>query len=117
MSGVPAMKTLGDVIAEFRLDRDELLLWIERRWILPVSQDGDYVFAEADIARVQMIADLRHDLDIDEDAMPVVLDLLDKLYGVRRQMRELLSAIDELPETQRAMLLRRIGAAEDDGRG
>jgi chaperone modulatory protein CbpM len=107
------MKTLADVSTEFGLQREELLVWIEKRWVLPLDQSGDYTFAEADLARVQMIVDLRRDLAIDDDALPVVLDLLDKLYGLRRQMRDLLSAIDELPDTQRDMLLKRIGA----GRG
>lgn len=108
------MKTLAEIASEFGLQREELLLWIEKRWVLPLDQSGDYAFAEADIARVQMIVDLRRDLDIDDDALPVVLDLLDKLYGLRRQMRDLLSAIDELPETHRETLLKRIGARPRD---
>jgi chaperone modulatory protein CbpM len=108
------MKTIADVAAEFGLDREELVVWIEKRWVLPVDESGDYVFGEADLARVQMIVELRRDLDINDDALPVVLDLLDKLYGLRRQMRDLLSAVDELPEGQREMLLKRIGASSRD---
>ncbi|MBM3540315.1 MAG: hypothetical protein FJX55_21145, partial [Alphaproteobacteria bacterium] len=82
------MKALADLVVELDCPREELVLWVERRWVLPLQQDGDFVFSEADIARVQMIIDLRRDMGIDDEAMPVVLDLLDKLYGVRRQMRE-----------------------------
>lgn len=103
------MKTFPEIIAEFSLSRDELLLWIERRWVLPLAQGDEYVFGEADVARVQMIVELHRDLAIDDEAMSVVLDLLDKLYGLRRQMRELLSAVEELPEAQRDKLLSRIG--------
>lgn len=108
------MKTLIEVLAEFNLSRDQLLLWIERRWVLPLAQDDDYVFGEADVARLQMIVELQRDLAIDEEAMSVVLDLLDKLYGLRRQMRDLLAAVDELPEAQREKLLGRIGRARDE---
>jgi chaperone modulatory protein CbpM len=107
------MKLLADITTEFGLARDELLLWVERRWVLPMEQAGDYVFSEADMARVQMIVDLRRDLAIDDEAMPVVLDLLDKLYGLRRQMRDLLAAIQELPEAQREALMRRVGGTPD----
>lgn len=107
------MKTLIEVLAEFSLSQEELLLWIERRWVLPLAQGDDYVFGEADVARVQMIIELHRDLAIDDEAMPVVLDLLDKLYGLRRQMRELLSAVGELPEAHRDKLLSRIGRMPD----
>lgn len=103
------MKPLVELQAEFSLSRDELLMWVQRRWVLPLEQDGDYVFSDADEARIQMIVDLRRDLAIDDEAMPIVLDLLDKLYGLRRQMRDLLSAVAELPESQRDALMRRIG--------
>ncbi len=111
------MKALAELVIELDCPREDLVLWVERRWVLPVQQDGDLVFSEADIARVQMILDLRRDLGIDDEAMPVVLDLLDKLYGVRRQMRELLSAVGELPEAQRDMLMRRIGGSGDGNGG
>lgn len=102
------MKPLAELVDELNCPREEIVLWVERRWVLPLQQDGDLVFSETDIARVQMIIELRRDMGIDDEAMPVVLDLLDKLYGVRRQMRELLSAVGELPEAQRDMLMRRI---------
>lgn len=103
------MKALAELVVEFDWPREDLVLWVERRWVLPVEQDGDFVFSDADIARVQMIIELRRDMGIDDEAMPVVLDLLDKLYGVRRQMRDLLEAVGELPEAQRDMLMRRVG--------
>ncbi len=109
------MKTVADLVVEFGVQREELLTWIERRWVLPLNESGDYVFAESDVARVQMICDLRRDLAIDEEAMSVVLDLLDKLYALRRQMRDILSAIDELPDGHRDKLLSRIGRAPDEG--
>jgi len=112
------MKALAELIVELDCPREDLVLWVERRWILPAQQEGNLVFSDADVARAQMIIELRRDMGIDDEAMPVVLDLLDKLYGVRRQMRELLSAVGELPEAQRDMLMRRIGGldSEDDGK-
>ncbi len=108
------MKPFSELIIEFGLPREEMLLWIERRWVLPLAQDGDYIFTEADASRVQMIVELRRDLAIDDEAMSVILDLLDKLYGVRRQMRDLLAAVGELPEAQRDKLMSRIGKSGGD---
>lgn len=111
------MRLLAEITSELGLEGDELRLWIERRWVLPMAQDGNYVFSEADVARVQMIVDLRRDLAIDDEAMPVVLDLLDRLHGLRRQMRDILGAIRELPEAQRDALLRRVGGSANDVSG
>lgn len=109
------MKVLADLVIELECPREDLVVLIERRWVLPLQQDGDYVFSEADIARTRMILELRRDCAIDDEAMGVVLDLLDKLYGVRRQMRDLLSAVAELPEAQRDMLLKKVGGGSKDG--
>lgn len=103
------MKALAELVIELKCRREDVVLWVERRWVLPLEQDGEIVFSETDIARVQMIIELRRDMGIDDEAMPVVLDLLDKLYAVRRQMRDILSAVGELPDAQRDMLMRRIG--------
>jgi chaperone modulatory protein CbpM len=100
---------LADLVLELDCPREDIVVLIERRWVLPLQQDGDYIFSEADTARVQMILELRRDCAINDEAMEVVLGLLDKLYGVRRQMRDLLEAVAELPEAQRDLLLKRVG--------
>jgi chaperone modulatory protein CbpM len=67
---------------------DELRCFVAERWVLP--DEGD-AFGEADVARVQLILELRRDLAIDDEAMPLVLSLLDQLYALRRQLRALSS--------------------------
>ena len=51
------MIPLAEVLHLCGVEREELTLWIERRWVLPLASDGDYLFSEADLARVQMIAE------------------------------------------------------------
>jgi chaperone modulatory protein CbpM len=111
------MKPFAQVLALCGVPREELTLWIERRWVLPIAANGDYVFNEADLARAQMIAELRHDLAIDDEAIPLVLDLVDQLYAARRRLRQLLGALRDLPEEQREAIRRRIedGLAAPDG--
>jgi chaperone modulatory protein CbpM len=70
---------------------DELRRCIDEGWIVPDPDDG---FAEADLARLHLILELRRDLAIDDEAMPVVLSLLDQVYLLRRQLR-LLSTLVE----------------------
>jgi chaperone modulatory protein CbpM len=100
------MLTAEQVRAELHLsDERELTAWIERRWVLPARGDQGYLFDDVDVARARLIRDLRQDLSIDEEALPVVLSLLDQVYALRRAMRQVQSAIDAAPaEAKRAIL-------------
>jgi chaperone modulatory protein CbpM len=63
------------------------------------------VFSDLDLARVCLICDLRHDLAVEEETMPLVLSLLDQLYEVRRQMKALTGALRQQPdEVQQAIM-------------
>jgi chaperone modulatory protein CbpM len=93
-----------EVLAHCRLERLELETWIAREWVLPVREDGGYIFTETDLARVELICDLTHDLALSEDAMGVVLPLLDQVYALRASLRRVAAAIGALPEPTRAQL-------------
>lgn len=102
------MKSLEDVLAELgTLDRTEVAAWIEARWVRPDPQDGGFGFRSVDVARLRLIRELRHELGIDEETMPVVLSLIDELYGLRRTLVALARALGETPvELQRSVLTR-----------
>ncbi len=72
----------------------EITRWVELTWLRPDGSPGGWMFRDVDIARVRLIAELRG-LQMDEEAMPVVLSLLDQLYAARRRMRLLQQAVDE----------------------
>jgi chaperone modulatory protein CbpM len=95
------------------LEAEELRRWISEHWVRPESGTQGYLFAEVDVARVRLIRELRHELAIDEEAMPVVLQLLDQVYSLRRRLRVMIEAIDAQPEEIRAALRARIGAGEE----
>ena len=93
---------LDDLARRFAgLERAELARWVERRWIVPERQGEagveTLVFREVDVARVELILDLRREFAIDEEALPLVLGLLDQVYSLRRQMRRLCEAIECQP--------------------
>ena len=79
------------------LDRRELTHWVENRWVLPERRDQTWIFHEVDIARVELICEIRHEFAIDDEALPLVLSLLDQVYGLRRQLRRLCDAIAAQP--------------------
>ena len=75
------------------LQRPDLERWIVHRLVLPDSTAGGYALQEVDVARIRLIRELRDDLSVNEEALPIVLSLLDQLYEVRRRMRELGQAL------------------------
>ena len=79
------------------LERRELASWVENRWVLPERHADSWVFHEVDVARVELIFDMRRDFAIDDEAMGLVLGLLDQVYGLRRQMRRLCDALEAQP--------------------
>lgn len=86
------------------LERRELTRWVENRWVLPERHAEAWVFHEVDVARVELIIEIRRDFAIDDEAMGLVLSLLDQVYGLRRQLRRLCDAVaTQSPDVQDAI--------------
>ena len=100
--------SIEQVLTEVQISRYELDNWIERRWVRPVEREGTFLFDEADRARVKLISELRLDLEVEEDVMPMILGLLDQIYTLRRALSELQGAIQELPPEMRKTLEARL---------
>ncbi len=84
----------------------ELTQWVERGWVRPeAGEAGGLEFHEIDVARCRLIVDLRQDMGVNEDAVPVVLGLLDQVYELRGRLRAMTAALAGQPEeVRRAML-------------
>ena len=73
-----------------QLDDATLTAWISEEWIIPHSAAAEPAFAEVDVARAELIRDLRHDLDVNDAGIGVILNLVDQVHGLRRTLAELL---------------------------
>lgn len=87
----------------------ELINWVERGWVLPDAAGSGFEFREIDIARVRLIRDLRHDMDLGEDAVPLVLSLLDQVYELRTTLKTVLHALETQPRDVQAAVLGALG--------
>ncbi len=87
------------------LPESELHAWVERGWVRPEGTEPDWIFADIDIARVRLIRDFRHAMDVREETIPLVLSLLDQVYTLRGQMRALARAVQTQPEPVRTAIL------------
>ena len=98
------------------LTRQELERWVRAGWVLPVQVRNDFQFREIDVARVQLIHEIRYDMQLDDEAMPLVLSLLDQVYGLRQELRQLTAAIETQPEDIRRAIMDAVAAQGDGGK-
>ncbi len=96
--------TLEEVIAEVEVSDSEVSEWITENWVLPIEEDGLLLFDKVDLARIKLIVELRRDLEVNDEAIPVVLRLLDQVYSLRRTLEELQEGVRGLSESARAEL-------------
>ena len=96
--------TFEEVVSEVEISGAELTIWIEQNWVLPDEKEGNFFFDSTDVARVRLITELRRDMGVNEEAMPVVLRLLDQVYSLRHALANLTAAIKGLPEDARGQL-------------
>jgi chaperone modulatory protein CbpM len=90
----------------------EVLSWVERGWVR-VDANGDVMsFTEIDVARCRLVRELRTDLAVGEDVMPVVLSLIDQVNELRAALKAVRHAIEQQPEATRVPLLAALRAGE-----
>lgn len=82
-----------EFVLEVRIEAEQIDRWVAAGWLIPREQGSTRDYSDLDLARAHLIRDLQ-DLGINDDAVPVVLDLVDQVHGLRRVMRELLASLD-----------------------
>lgn len=88
-----------------RLTRHQLVAFIAAEFVKPDRCDGRYQFRRIDIARLELLCDLFHDLDLDETAVAIVISLIDQLNAARQERTALVRALDSLPDDLRAQII------------
>jgi chaperone modulatory protein CbpM len=98
------------------LNAAELSRWVENRWLVPdrTAEEGGerWAFHEVDVARVELILDIRREFAVDDEALSLVLGLLDQVYSLRRQMRRLCDALEQQPPEIREAIRRALPPAK-----
>jgi chaperone modulatory protein CbpM len=75
--------------------------WVARGLLRPVEQADDWRFEEVDVARTGLLAELVTDIGLDDDTAETVVDLLDQVHTLRRQLEALGRAIEQQPPEAR----------------
>lgn len=105
------------VAKDDRLSLRELRSWVREGWVRPALGEAGPVFDDVDLARVRLLCDLSKDMSLPADALPVVLNLIDRMHAARRDLRCMAEAVDQQPEDVRRAVLSAFLALQDGGGG
>ncbi len=89
------MITEREFLERARLDRATLEVWIEEEWLIPDRGAVEPTFSEMDLARANLIRDLKHNMGVNDPGLGLILHLLDQMYGLRRALADALASARE----------------------
>lgn len=78
-----------------------LRVWVKKGWITPATGAKGPSFDDVDLARIRLVCEFRNELNLNEDAVAVVLSLMDQIYGLRCELRTLAAAVERQPNKVR----------------
>ena len=84
------MLSKQEFLVRAQLEGETLEAWVQDEWLVPSQSAGELTFSDADVARAQLIRDLRGDLGINDEGVAVILNLVDQVHGLRRVLTEVL---------------------------
>jgi chaperone modulatory protein CbpM len=88
------MITEREFLERARLDRATLTIWIEEEWLVPADA-RELAFTEMDLARANLIHDLKEKMGVNDAGLGVILHLLDQMHGLRRALKDALKIARE----------------------
>ena len=89
------------------LEAHVLRSWVDAGLVRALNRDP-LQFDEADVARVQLICELHYELAVEEETLPLIVSLVDQLYGLRRSARAFNDAIADEPEEVRLRITQNV---------
>jgi chaperone modulatory protein CbpM len=96
------MITEREFLNRARLDRTTLKVWIEEEWLIPGGSADAPAFTDMDLARAELIHDLKGKMGVNDEGLGVILHLLDQMHALRRALSAALeSARDRRPSSER----------------
>jgi chaperone modulatory protein CbpM len=87
------MITVHEFLVRVRIDQQHLEHWVSAGWLIP-QRGPQPTFSDVDLARAQLIKDLKEDFGVNDEGVEVILHLLDQMHGLRQSMQALLEEVD-----------------------
>lgn len=92
------------IAAVTRLTRTRLMTFVSAEAVRPTSGDRGPCFTRVDIARLELLCDLMEGFELEDEALSLVVALIDQLHAARADLAALAAAIaEEPPDTRRRL--------------
>lgn len=96
------MTTLDELLRlHGRLTTVHVERWVSRGLLRPTGPAEAWSFEQIDVARARLLAELIDELGFDDESVETVVDLVDQVNTLRRQLDLLGHAIGEQPAATR----------------
>jgi chaperone modulatory protein CbpM len=79
----------SEVVRRLGLEDGFVVECISHEWVRPAQREPVEEFDEEDVARMELIRELRESFRLNDEGVPVVLHLLDQVHFLRRQILRL----------------------------
>jgi chaperone modulatory protein CbpM len=79
--------TFEEACQEAGLQHELFVEFVRHHWIVPATPGVADPFDEEDIARARLIAELRDQFGVNDEAVPIILHLLDQVYALHRRLK------------------------------
>ena len=83
---LPMRRTLEEVIHTCGVNPEIILHYVEEDWIHPADKEHG-LFDDEDVARIELICELKEEFNVNEEAIPIILHLLDQINLLHRRLK------------------------------
>jgi len=80
-----------------RLTRGRLTSFLRAQVVIPVHTEDGPMYRQIDLVRMELLCELTEEFELNDDALTVVMSLVDQLHGVRAELRAVLDAVAAEP--------------------
>src|SRR5262249_15010284 len=99
--GLSMRRRLDEILAEVAMSRQEIEYCLSESWVLPERQGEELAFDDVDLARLRLIAELKRDFAVNDEAVPLVLRLIDELHLLHHCLDSVAEALERVPDIDR----------------
>jgi chaperone modulatory protein CbpM len=78
------LKEISELI---QMDDEILIEYVRREWISPASPENSE-FDDEDLSRAKLIYDLISDFGVNNEAIPLILHLVDQLHWLQQEIKK-----------------------------
>lgn len=84
----------AEIIQTYRISEKFIFDCLQNQWIEPLDKEAGKL-AQEDVARLLLIRDLMEDMGVNDESVPVILNLIDQIHALKDRVRLLGEKIQE----------------------